>query len=109
MTYEDFIKKFNRTNFLDKYWSYFISIGALGIGLYFLYLLNFTEWYQLKKVTTKNITPLWAIYAFCGLFIFLGLYGFWIIPKNYGITYIKSDSPIDKKAEIINQLIHDLN
>jgi hypothetical protein len=107
MTYEEFTNKFKKTNSFDKYWNYFISIAVIGVGLYFLYLLNFTEWYDLKKVTTGNIMPIWGIYVFCGFLILLGLYGFWRIPKTYEITFIKSDFSIDKKNQIINQIIND--
>ena len=48
MTYEEFTNKFKKTNSFDKYWNYFISIAVIGVGLYFLYQLNFTEWYDLK-------------------------------------------------------------
>lgn len=105
MTYEDFIKKFNKINLIDKYWNYIISIAVIGVGLYFLYLLNFTDWYEVKELTTKNIAPTWLIYGMSGFFISLGLYGFWRIPKRYEITKIESrHSKIDKE-HIINQLI----
>ncbi|MBK9378237.1 MAG: hypothetical protein IPM86_08330 [Saprospiraceae bacterium] len=98
MTYEEFTNKFKKTNSFDKYWNYFISIAVIGVGLYFLYQLNFTEWYDLKKVTAGNIMPIWGINVFCGLLILLGLYGFWRIPKTYEMTFIKSEFSIDKKS-----------
>ncbi len=109
MTYEKFKEKFKKSNSFDIYWSYFISIFLLGIGLFFLYLLNFTDWYELSKVTTKNIAPIWSIYFFCGLLILIGLYGFWRIPKTFGITIIKSDFSIDEKKQIVNQIINDFD
>ena len=107
MTYEDFTNKFKKTNSFGKYWNYFISIAVMGVGIYFLYLLNFTEWYDFKKVTTKKIVPIWGIYAFCVLLIMLGLYGFWRIPKTYKIKIIKSELSIDEKKQIINQITRD--
>lgn len=107
MTYENFENKIKKTNSFEKYWNYFISFAAIGIGLYFLYLLNFTEWYNLKKATTKNIVPIWGIYLFVVFFISLGLYGFWRIPKTYKITLIKSEHSIKEKNQLINHLISD--
>ena len=107
MTFEDFTNKFRRINSFVKYWNYFISIGIMGFGLFFLYQLNFTEWYELKKLTTKNIMPMWGIYVMSGLFILLGLYGFWRVPKTYELTCIRSKLSIDKKDQIINQILND--
>jgi hypothetical protein len=107
MTAEDFESKFQKTNSFDKYWNYFISILIIGGGLYFLYLLNFTEWYDSKKTTTTNAMPIWGIYIFIGFFIALGLYGFWRIPQAYKITLIKSVLSIEEKSIIIHNIISD--
>lgn len=84
-----------------------MSVSVIGIGLFFIYLLLFTDWYTIKMATTKNIMPIWGIYILCGLLILLGLYGFWRIPKTYEITFIKSAYSIDKKREVVNQIIGD--
>jgi hypothetical protein len=107
MTYEDFSNRFKKTNSHDKIWNYFISLTVICLGLFFLYLLHFTQWYDPQKVTTKNATPIWGINVFCGLLILLGLYGFWRIPKSYEMTAIQSALSIDKKHQIINQIISD--
>lgn len=107
MTAEDFESKFQKTNYFDKYWNYFISILVIGVGLYFLYLLNFTEWYDSKKTTTTNAMPIWGIYIFMVSLIALGLYGFWRIPQTYKITKIKSALSIEEKTLIIHNIISD--
>jgi len=107
MTCEDFKNKLKKRNSFNKYRNYFISIGAVGIGLFFLYQLSFTDWYEIKKVTTKNIMPIWGIYGMSGLFILIGFYGFWRIPKTYELTCIRSVLPVDQKAQIISQILND--
>lgn len=109
MTYEQFTRKIKKKDALDRYWNYFIAIFFIGIGLCFLYLLHFTDWYAISSVTTENITPVWTIHVMSGLFIILGLYGFWRIPITYKVSPIKSDVSIEQKSDIIHQLINDFN
>jgi hypothetical protein len=106
MTYQDFQKKIHKNSFL-KYWSYCISIFVMTIGLYFIYLLHFTDWYEIRKPTTPNIAPTWAINIMGGLFTMAGLYGFWRIPITYKITCIESKHSLTEKNEIINQILND--
>ena len=107
MTYEKFTVKFKRINAFDKYLNYLISIAVIGTGLFFLYQLHFTDWYSIKKETTKNIAPVWFINCFSAFFIILGSYGFWRIPKTYEITTIESTHSLSEKNQIIEQLISD--
>jgi hypothetical protein len=105
MTYEDFVTKFKKTNSFEKYWNYFISIAVIGIGLSALFLLHFTDWHENKKALNENIMPVWGIDLSVGPLIFLGLYGFWRIPKTYKITSIKSDKTLAEKSNLINKIV----
>lgn len=107
MTFEEFSKIFQKKNSFEKYWNYFLSVAVIAVGLFVFYLLLFTDWYAIKTITTKNIAPLWLIYCLGIMFVSLGLYGFWRIPKSYEITIIKSSIPIDKKDQIVNQILTD--
>ena len=107
MTYQDFLTKFQKKNSFDRYWNYFISISIISAGLYFIYLLHFTDWYEVKKVTTKSIAPIWLINTGSIFFILLGLYGFWRIPITYKVTFFESKVSIEEKNRIVNQIIKD--
>ena len=105
MTFENFQKRFHKKNTIDRYWNYLLSIAVIGIGVYFLYLLYYTDWYGIKTETTENIAPKWFINCFSGFFISLGLYGFWRIPKIYEFTKIESCHSNTDKELVINELI----
>lgn len=107
MTYEEFERKIRIKDLIGKFWNYLISVGVIGVGLFFLYLMNFTDWYERKAITTQNIAPVWAIYALVVFMISLGLYGMWRIPKSYKISWIPSEKSIPEKELVINSLVSD--
>jgi hypothetical protein len=107
MTYQEFLKKFKKTNSFDNKRNYFISITMICIGLFFTYLFVFTDWYESKDATMDNIIPRSGMYAFNLFFILFGLYGFWRIPATYKFTLIESKHSIEQKSDMLNLLIAD--
>jgi hypothetical protein len=105
MTYQDFLKKFRKINSFDKYWNYFLSFFIIGIGLFFIYDLLFTDNHETQ--TTENKVPKEYVYLLSCSFIVLGLYGFWRIPKTYQVNRIGSQLGINEKADILALLVTD--
>ena len=104
MTYQEFQERIKKEDASNKYGNYFTAVLFLCIGLYFAYLVNFTNWYVEKQRTTENIVPIWMVHGLAVSFVLAGLYGFWRIPQDYKITTISSKKSIAEKRQIMDQL-----
>ena len=101
MNYEDFNNKLQKRSAIDKYWNYFISIGAILFGLYCLYKTHTIEFIDAYKAKHNKEYPILAAYLITTGLTSLGLYGFWRIPKTYKVTKIKAEHSAEQKVQIL--------
>lgn len=105
MKLNDFKLKFKNKNKFDNNWNYIISSLAIIGGLFILYKLSLTEYYELKfsekkgKILSKNV-----IYFSGIMLILIGVYGFWRIPKLYKLYVINTNYDISKNKELITEI-----
>ena len=102
MTIEEFRKVVN-ANWIDKCIYYLMYVVFLVLGIVFLYDTNTNP--------AKYAQPGLRVFAFIlGLFlIVIGILGIYLIPNYYKILSVNSALPIDKKEEIINALLKELD
>ncbi len=104
MTFKEFELKFSKENKQDNNWNYIIaSLATIG-GIFLLYHLFFTDWYEIKfqekngKILSKNIISLAYL-----ILLLLGIYGFWRIPNLYKFTKVKSNLARIENQELIKK------
>lgn len=99
MTVEEFRKKVIKANWYDKYFYYLLHIALIIGGLFFLYDIS-NNHAKYDKYGTSFLG-----YLAFGFLTFLGILGLKLIPNRYKILSVNSILPIDKKKEVISQLI----
>jgi hypothetical protein len=97
MTLELFEKKVLQKNWYDKYFYYYLA--ATCGGIYFLYDVI------IHQAKYDNYGTRYLGYLASALLIFLGIRGFFLVPNRYKTVSINSQLPIEKKKEIINDLL----
>ena len=107
MNYEEFKNMLLKNGSITKYWNYFISIGAILLGLYCLYETNNTEFLNAYKAKHNKEYPTLVASAITTVLVFVGLYGFWRIPKTYEVKTIEAKTTVEQKVQIINRLVSD--
>ena len=88
MTILEFKNNIAKTNRIDKIFNYVITFSAIFGGLFFLYKLEFTEWYEIKSLTA-NVASKKMIRIFFIFLITIGFYGIWRIPQAYIFSQLK--------------------
>lgn len=105
MKLNEFESRFKNENKFDNYRNYIISSLAVIGGLFILYKLSLTEYYELKflekkgKILSKNIIYLSGI-----VLMLIGIYGFWRIPKLYKLYVINTTSDTSINKELITEI-----
>jgi len=103
-----FYNKFKNDNAFDQFWNYLISILLILFGVFFIYHLHYTNWYEVKAAYQNDIAPKGLLYFGVLFMIIMGAYGFWRIPKLYKINTILTDKSISEKSRIIKLLAQEL-
>lgn len=103
MTILEFKNNIAKTNRIDKIFNYVITFSAIFGGLFFLYKLEFTEWYEIKSLTA-NVASKKMIRIFIIFLITIGFYGIWRIPQAYIFSQLKCHSTIEDKLKIIEKV-----
>ena len=102
MTYDQFKVTIRKQSKFDDTLNYVTCVAFIAIGLYFAYLIYVEGFDQEQGLEKYKLLFLPLI------FILPGLYGFWRIPKDYEVVYIKSDRTKSEKLKIVDQYLSNL-
>lgn len=106
MTRIEFIENTDRKRFFKKAFEYLLSLSPIGVGLFFIYEANFTDWLEIidsDKAMTKEQISISMLF-----FIFFGLYGIKTVRHNYKLISIESGLPLEEKKKLIRQLAQNI-
>lgn len=108
MTILEFKGNIAKKNRIDKIYNYVITSIAIFGGFFFLYKLEFTEWYEIKSLIV-NVAPKIMIRILYIFLITVGFYGIWRIPHLYSFSQVKCLSTIKDKSDVIEKVKLKLN
>lgn len=104
MTVEEFQNKIKKEYFSDKYLNYLYAFSALGIGIFFIYKLLFTNWSEGLTIKLFLFTLLISFYL-----LYLGIIGFIRTPHLDQIEIISKNPNIELNKENIAKTAKKLN
>jgi hypothetical protein len=103
MTLTEFQQKIIRANWYDKYWFFLLYAAITCWGFFLLYdVIAHQEKYD--KYGTRYL----GYFSFVFL-IFLGARGLYLVPNRYKVLSVHASLSIDKKKEVVVELIKKLN
>ena len=103
MTIEQFNQKIKKRDKFDDLLNYLTCIAFIALGLFFLF----------EIIDDGFNTSITGVEKYKGLFlplifILLGIYGFWRIPKDYEVINLRSNRSKDEKSKIVNDYLSNL-